>query len=143
MKLSLLLIVLSSLTFTSCSLFLGGIVALDNNANKGEREIKYEEAAQLRNGSKIILVLNDSTKVCGVYKGHREYKEAGNTIQTITLLDKNDVLKFINTSDVSKIIYIDEGGNVWKAVSIGAIFDAVIIYSILKNPGIGMSGKVF
>ena len=48
------ILILFSLMINSCSLFLGGIVALDNSANKGEKEVSYEKVIKLREGKKII-----------------------------------------------------------------------------------------
>ena len=58
----------------------------------------------------------------------------------ITLIDENNELKSINTSAISKYIYVDEGGNVWTAAAIGGVIDAFIIYGILKGPKIGLGG---
>ena len=136
------ILILLSLMLNSCSLFLGGIVALDNSAYKGEKEISYEKVIKLREGKKIIVELSDSTKIEGTYKGCKELSEGNRQIKRISILDKNNELKTINTSEVNKYIYIDEGGNVWTAVAIGAAVDALIIYGIIKSPKFGGTGRI-
>ena len=136
------IVILLSVTLTSCSLFLGGIVALDNSANKGGKEINIEKIIKLQEGKKIILELNDSTKISGKYKGYREF-DREKQLNIITILDENNELKSVNSSEVNKYIYIDEGGKVWVAAAIGAVFDAVVIYGIINGPKIGGTGRVF
>ena len=135
-----LILILISIMLNSCSLFLGGIVALDNSANKGEKEVQYEKIIKLKEGKKIILELTDSTEVKGTIKDHNEFKEGNKQVKMITVMDENDELKSINTSVISKYIYVDEGGNVWTAAAIGGVIDAFIIYGILKDPKIGLGG---
>ncbi len=135
-----LILILISIMLNSCSLFLGGIVALDNSANKGEKEVQYEKIAKLKEGKKIILELTDSTEVKGTIKDHNEFNEGNKQVKMITLIDENNELKSINTSAISKYIYVDEGGNVWTAAAIGGVIDAFIIYGILKGPKIGLGG---
>ena len=137
-----LILISISLILNSCSLFLGGIVALDNSANKGEKEVGYEEVIKLREGKKIILELNDSTKIEGAYNGYKEFKEGNKNIKQITIVEKNNELKTYNTSEINKYIYIDEGGNVWTAVAIGGVVDAAIIYGIIKGPKFGPTGRI-
>ena len=47
-----LILILFSLIINSCSLFLGGIVALDNSANKGEKEVSYEKVIKFKRRQK-------------------------------------------------------------------------------------------
>jgi len=123
---------------------LGGIVALDNSANKGKKEVKYEKVIKLREGSKIFLELNDSTKVKCTYKDYKEFKKGKEEIKLIIIADENGELKSINTSEIRKYLYFDEGGNVWTAAAIGGVLDALIIYGILTGPKMGGgSGRIF
>lgn len=110
---------------------------MDNSANKGEKEVSYEKVITLREGKKIIVELNDSTKIEGEYKGYKEFDEGNRKIKQITIADKNNELKTVTTSEINKYIYLDEGGNVWTAVTIGGVVDAAIIYGIIKGPKFG------
>ena len=142
----LLFLILFSLTFTSCSLVAVGFVALDNATSTGPKVIGYENLIKLHEGSKIILELNDSTKVSGFYKGYSESRTVGNKkVITIKVLDETGGLKLVNTSEVNKYIYIDEGGSVWTAVATGAAIDAVIIFSFIKSHGsiLAGTGRIF
>jgi hypothetical protein len=130
----ILFTVLLSISLTSCSVFLGGLVALDNSANKGNKEIKYDEIIKLDKGKKIILELNDSTNISGIYKGYEEFNESEKEKKTITILNENNEVKSYSTSEVNKYYYIDEGGNIWTAAAIGGVVDAIIIYAILQGP---------
>lgn len=145
MKILLKLLILSllPLMLNSCSAFLGGIVALDNSVNSGEKEIKYEKVIELRKGSKIIMQLNDSTIVKGTYRDYKELEERNEVIKSIVIRDENDELISINTSDVCKYVYIDEGGDVWAAAAIGGVWDVIIIYGILKSPKLGGGVRIF
>ena len=117
---------------------------MDNSANKGEKEVSYEKVIKLRDGKKIIVELNDSTRIEGTYKGYKEFREGNKQIKQISIVDKNNELKTINTTDIIKYIYIDEGGNVWTAAAIGGAMDAVIIYGIIKGPKFGGgTGRIF
>ena len=136
-------LILISITFTSCSLLLGGMVALDNHVSKGEKEIKYEEIIKLNRGKRIILELTDSTIVSGIYKGFKEIDEGNKHVTIITILDKNNVVEFINNSKVNKYIYVDEGGSVWTAIAIGVVVDALLIYAFIKGPSIGGTARIF
>ncbi|MDP3682293.1 MAG: hypothetical protein Q8S01_00030 [Ignavibacteria bacterium] len=139
-----LLLIMISLMLNSCSLFLGGIVALDNSANKGEKEISYDKVIKLREGKKIIVELNDSTKIEGTYKDYKEFREGNEQIKQITIVDKKNELETINTSEINKYIYVDEGGHVWTAAAIGGAVDALIIYGIIKGPKFGGgTGRIF
>lgn len=130
-----------SAVLNSCSLFLGGIVALDNSAYEGEREINYESIIKLEKDKKIILELTDSTKISGLYQGFQKLNEKGKEIKSILVLNENDELKFVNTFEISKYIYKDEGGNVWTAIAIGGVVDALIIYSALTSRGSWLGGS--
>lgn len=143
LKITFLLFV--SAVLNSCSLFLGGIVALDNSAYEGEREIEYESIIKLEKDKKIILELTDSTKISGLYQGFQKLNKKGKEINRILILNENDELKFVNTSEISKYIYRDEGGNVWTAIAIGGVVDALIIYGALTShgPGLGGSSRLF
>ncbi|NOX65140.1 MAG: hypothetical protein GXO85_04900 [Chlorobi bacterium] len=99
-------------------MFLGGVVYLDNSVNKGEKEIKLEQLAEINEGEKIVLELNDSTKITGLNKGIHEFDEVHKQDTKVSILDKNNIIKTINTSDVNKYYYVDEGGNVWLAFAI-------------------------
>jgi len=132
----ILVLLLLILTLNSCSLFLGGVVYLDNSVNKGEKEIKLEQLTEINEDKKIVLVLNDSTKIIGFYKGINEFDKGYKRDTMVSILDKNDIIKTINTSDVNKYYYVDEGGNVWLAFAMGAVID-VLIYGIIKTNGIG------
>ena len=88
------------------------------------------------------MELNDSTKIEGTYKDYKEFKEGNKQIKQIKIVDKNNELKSINTSEINKYIYIDEGENVWTAVAIGGVVDAVIIYGIIKGPKFGGTGRI-
>ena len=130
----ILFTVLLSISLTSCSVFLGGIVALDNSANKGNKEIKYDRIIKLDKGKKVIIELNDSTKISGIYVGYEESNEGEKEKKTITILDENNEVKSYSPSEVNKYYYIDEGGNIWTAAAIGGVVDAIIIYAILQGP---------
>ncbi|MFA6599138.1 MAG: hypothetical protein WCS69_15550 [Ignavibacteriaceae bacterium] len=136
-------LILISVTFASCSVLLGGIVALDNSANKGKKEIVYEKLIELRKGKLITLELSDSTRVSGKYKGYKKNVVGNKAVTIISILDNNNESKFIDASKVHKYIYTDEGGSVSTAVSIGGVIDALIIYGLINGPGFGGGVRVF
>ncbi|VAX28705.1 hypothetical protein MNBD_IGNAVI01-588 [hydrothermal vent metagenome] len=139
-KIFVLLILI--LNFTSCSLFLGGVVYLDNSVNKGEREIKLEQLSKIKEGGKIVLELNDSTKITGFYKSIKNFDEGHKQDTMIYVIDKDKIIKTVNISDINKYYYVDEGGNVWFAVAMGAAID-LLIYGIISTNGIGAGGAMF
>ena len=131
-----IIFIISPFIFTSCSVIWGGIVAIDNSINKGPHEIDLNKLGKLKNGKKVILDLKDSTEISGSFQVIKDNSK--NDLGKIIVIANNEGQKQINTSDVNKYIYIDEGGNVWLAAAIGAIFDAIIIYTISHSHKSGM-----
>lgn len=85
---------------------------------------------------------NDSTKITGFYKGISEFNEVHKPDTIVSILDKNNIVKTINTSDVNKYYYVNEGGNVWLVFAMGAVIDA-LIYGIISANGNGFGGAMF
>lgn len=133
----LLLIVMS---FTSCSAFLGGLVALDNAANKGPKIIKPEQIKDIHEGNKVIIELKDSTKVSGTFQKYENINKKNGSIKRVTIFDTDNKNISVNTSDINKFTFIDEGGNVWVAVAIGAAIDSFLIYMGIRHQKDGSGG---
>jgi hypothetical protein len=135
----IMILALIPIIFNSCSVIWGGIVAIDNSINEGPHEIDLDKMSKLKKGKRIILELNDSTQISGTYYGMETEGDKSNQ-KRINLKLENEDKRQINSSDVNKYTYIDEGGNVWLAAAIGAMFDAIFIYTMLHshNSGIGL-----
>lgn len=119
---------------------------MDNATSTGPKVIGYEDLIKLHDGRKVILELNDSTKVSGVYKGYNESRtEENKKVISIKVLNEIGGLRLVNASEINKYIYVDEGGSFWTAVAIGAAIDAVIIFSIIKSQSsfLGGTGRIF
>jgi hypothetical protein len=129
--------------FISCSVIFGGLTYLDNSLYKGEKEIEFDKIIQLHKGHKLIVELTDSTEIRGVYNGYENKNEKSKIIINIFIIDENKELHVINTSEVRKYIYVDEGGNVWTAIAIGAAIDSLIIYAGISSGHSGFGGKIF
>jgi hypothetical protein len=52
-------------------------------------------------------------------------------IKSINILNENNEIKSYNTTEVN--YYVDEGGNIWTAVTIGGVADVIILYAILQG----------
>ena len=138
----ILILIVTTLLFSSCSLFLGGVVYVDNSINKGENDITLDELNEIDEGKKIAFELTDSTKIIGYYKSISKFDQGEKLDTTITILSMNNTVQSINTSDINKYYYVDEGGNVWLAFSIGAVFD-LIMFGIMSTNNAGLSGPMF
>lgn len=120
---------LFAFALNSCSIVLGGFAAIDNAAYKGQNEITQEKVKKLKGGEKMILTLNDSTKITGYYEGY----EDGELMKTIILLDEKNNVRHIERDKVKKYIYFDDGTNIWIAAGVGAVIDASIIVLVFSK----------
>ncbi len=129
------IILISSIFLTSCSLTLGGIVALDNATNAGEKVIEnYED---LKPNQKIKIEFLNKTNLSGLFKAIT--KVSGEN--QIIIVDEKAITDTFRISDISRIYSINEGGNVYAAVAIGAVIDVVIL--IIINNGINLGFTPF
>ncbi len=106
----------------------------------GEKEITLEQLVKMLDGKKLILALNDSTRITCIYNGFKEI-ENENKIDTLINIEINSNSKTIKTSEINKYIYVNEGGSVITAFTIGAVID-IIIYIVIENSSLGI-GPVF
>ncbi len=138
----ILLLYSSTLLFSSCSVFWGGLVAIDNASYKGPNEVNLKKLQKIKHGTKVILNLKDSTEITGLYEGFAQNDESESNEEAILIKDERNIQTQIKTSNVIKYTYIDEGGSVWTAAALGGIIDACIIYILIKGPAIGGSSIV-
>lgn len=133
-------LIFSPVVFVSCSLSLGGMVALDNSLSADSKEINLNKLSELKADSEIILELTDSAIVQGEFEGI-EYTTIDNTQKTVIKLSNNDSnIQYIDIKEINRCTKINEDGSIWTAVAIGATIDAIIIYlASTSNGGFGGS----
>ncbi len=125
--------IISSLFLVSCSLSLGGLVALDNSLAAGPNELDLTKLSELKKGTKVIIELPDSTIISGILKTYEEIITTKSKEVKIIVEIGDKETEIIVSDQVAKCTFIDEGGSVWTAMAIGAAIDAIIIYISSKS----------
>ena len=127
----IVLMLISSLFLTSCSLTLGGIVALDNETNTGDKII--ENYKDLKPNQKVKIEFLNKTQITGLFEASGE--------SHVLIKDEKSELDTFKISEISKIYSINESGSVLTAVAIGAVVD--VIFIIIINNGMNFGFALF
>jgi hypothetical protein len=135
---SYILIIFGSFSLSSCSLSFGGLVALDNSINKGTKKISSEKISTVKMGSRVTINMVDSTSISGTLNSYSEDKKS----KSLTIEDDNNKLHNIRFNDISNITYIYKSGNVWTAIAIGAVIDAIMFYVISNSKHSVITGRI-
>lgn len=138
-----ILFVVGSLFLASCSLSLGGLVALDNSFAAGSKEIDLNKLSKLKKGTKVIFELADSTTISGTFEAYEEIINNKTKEVKVTVLSNEERLQIINSAEVNNCTIIDEGSNIWTAIAIGATIDAILIYFGSKSKGSLGNARIF
>jgi hypothetical protein len=62
--------------------------------------------------------------------------------KSLTIEDDNNKLHNIRFNDRSNITYIYKSGNVWTAIAIGAVIDAIMFYVISNSKHSVITGRI-
>jgi len=117
----------------SCSVGFGGLVAIDESYSSNSKEMAKNDFTNLKSGDEIILELSDSTQVCGIYQNSESNNLSNDNSFFISLLEENGQLRTINTNEIKVCKLVEKGTKIWEAISIGAIIDFIVIYTIVRN----------
>ncbi len=127
------IITFSSILLFSCSVGFGGLVALDESYNSNSKEIAKNDFTNLKSGDEIILELSDSSEVCGIYQDSKGNNFNNDNSFFISLLEENGQLRTIDTNEIKVCKLVEKWTKIWEAISIGAIIDFIVIYTIARN----------
>lgn len=121
-----------------CTLIVPGVIAVDNTINKGANEIEVGEVVKLEKNSNVLVVFDDSTKITGqLYAIERDVRNR-DMISKLKIHTEDEKKIIINTNDIDKLYFVEEGGSIWVGAALGAAIDVIVFLLISSGDDVDL-----